>query len=102
MEFLGTLLPSSPGTNVWSLVQAQGFKQDQRSPCPHRARALWGGRHTSREMESGLAGATGVIQEPEWGKVSSEHGGPLQQLFVVGGISQQALSVSRRVRAARG
>ena len=63
MEFLGTLIPSSPGTNVWSLVLALGFKQDQTSPCPHGARALWGGRQTSREMESVLAGAAGVTQE---------------------------------------
>ncbi|XP_069407012.1 cell adhesion molecule CEACAM7-like isoform X4 [Ovis canadensis] len=45
------------GTNVWSLVQALGFKQDQTSPCPHEACALWGGRHTRREMESVLAGS---------------------------------------------
>ena len=53
-------------------------------------------------MESVLAGAPGVTQEPERGRVSSEHGGPLQQL--VGGrvISREALSVSRHVRAARG
>ena len=99
---LGTLLPSSPGTNVWSLVQALGFKQDQTSPCPHGARALWGGRQTSREMESVLAGATGVTREPERGRVGSEHGGSLQQLVEGRGISQEALNVSRRVRAARG
>ena len=70
MEFLGTLLPSSPGPNVWSLVLALGFKQDQTSPCPHGAHALWGGRQTSREIKSVLAGATGVTQEREQGRVS--------------------------------
>ena len=49
-----------------------------------------------------LAGATGVTWEPERGRVSSEHTGSLQQLVVVGGISQEALNVSRGVRAARG
>uniref|UniRef100_A0A3Q1MCM8 Ig-like domain-containing protein n=1 Tax=Bos taurus TaxID=9913 RepID=A0A3Q1MCM8_BOVIN len=43
------------GTNVWSLVLALGFKQDQTSPCPHGAHALWGGRQTSREIKSVLA-----------------------------------------------
>ena len=52
-------------------------------------------------MESVLAGATGVMQEPKQGRVSSEHGGSLQQLVWVRGISQEALSMSRRVRAAR-
>ena len=65
MEILGTLLPSSPGPNVWSLVLALGFKQHQTSPSPHGAHALWGGRQTSREIESMLAGAAGITQERE-------------------------------------
>ena len=39
-------------------------------------------------MERVLAGAPGVIQEPEWGRVSSEHGGSLQGAG--SGISQEA------------
>ena len=51
-------------------------------------------------MESVLAGAAGVTQERERGRSASEHGGSLQQLVRRRGISQEALSVSRRVRAA--
>ena len=52
-------------------------------------------------MESVLAGAAGVTQERERGRSASEHRGSLQQLVRRKGISQEALSVSRRVRAVR-
>ena len=52
-------------------------------------------------MESVLAGAAGVTQERDGEGSASEHGGSLQQLVRRRGISQEALSVSRRVRAAR-
>ena len=52
-------------------------------------------------MESVLAGAAGVTQERERGRSASEHRGSLQQLVGARGISQEALSVSRCVRAVR-
>ena len=61
------------------------------------------GRKTHKQRDGECAGRSlGITQEPEPGRVSSEHGGSLQQLVKGRGISQEALNVSRRVRAARG